>query len=109
MKEITHILSVLLFMSGCSHPVYRFQDEKNQVEENRENLAMLEVGMSKQQVLAIMGDKTALRVGSKDKTFEMLYYHTDIKGEAGVITERRTELTPLVFDKGKLVGWGGNF
>jgi len=48
----------------------------------------------------------------KDKTFEVLYYYTDIKnydawyGMKGIADD---ELTPLVFDEGKLIGWGWSY
>jgi len=43
----------------------------------------------------------------KEKTFEIVYYVTDVKRDDGAITD--DELTPLVFDDGKLIGWGSGF
>lgn len=90
---------------------------------NRENMMRLSVGMTKQEALNIMGTKTVTtfadigvvdkRISNpyrseilqgKDKTFEVLYYYTDVKKNDGAITD--DELTPLVFDNGKLIGWG---
>lgn len=43
----------------------------------------------------------------KEKKFEIVYYVTDVKRDDGTITD--DELTPLVFDDGKLIGWGFGF
>jgi len=44
---------------------------------------------------------------SKENTFEILYYLTDIQKDDNAITD--DELTPLVFDGGVLIGWGRSF
>ncbi len=91
----------------------------------------LSVGMTKQEALEIMGTKkittyepsalylaplTAQAINNpyrseilqgKDKTFEVLYYYTDVKQQDGAITD--DELTPVVFDNGILIGWGWSF
>ena len=104
---------------------------------NRENLMKLSIGMTKDEVIKIMGEdtKTAYEnlamlknvfswgmgaesqkinnpyrseiLQGKDKTFEVWYYVTDDKTGKGVITDDC--LTPLVFDNGKLIGWGQSF
>ena len=103
--------------------------------ENRQNLLKFKIGMSKQEVIEIMGNKTATDsyanyekvtatnpykseiLQGKDKTFEVLYYFIESKhqkvvdawgwSQAAPITD--DELTPLVFDNGKLIGWGWSF
>jgi len=87
---------------------------------NRERLMKLSIGMSKQEVLNVMGTQTMQAEGwtvnnpyrseimtGKDKTFEVLYYYTDVKQGDNAITD--DELAPLVFDDGKLIGWGWSF
>ncbi len=111
---------------------------------NRENLRKLELGMSKIEVLTVMGTKTktcydpdylllipftlglalpwalaeAKRVTNPYKTetlesptghgcFNVLYYYTNMEEQDGVITD--DELTPLVLENGKLIGWGRSF
>jgi len=57
------------------------------------------------------GEPAVARQG-KEKTFEVLYYYTDIKSAiytANPATITDDELTPLVFDNGKLIGWGASF
>ena len=99
---------------------------------NRENLIKLSIGMKKEDVLALMGTKpfhvtggmtkfntysssikidnpyrSEILVGKDDKKLEVLYYVTDVKVDDTAITD--DELTPLVFDEGKLMGWGWRF
>jgi hypothetical protein len=94
---------------------------------NRRNLLKLSVGMTKEQAVAIMGHKSGGgRYGEptvnspykseiiqrEGKPFEVLYYYTDVKNViyiANPATVHDDELTPLVFDNGKLIGWGADF
>jgi len=93
---------------------------------NRENLNRLSVGMTKEEVLKVMGTKTlrgggiygtgkisnpyrteTLLSGDGKTTLEVLFYYTDKKKADGAITD--DELTPLVLKEGKLIGWGWSF
>lgn len=95
---------------------------------NRGNLLKLSLGMTKQEAMSIMGIQkiTASKyfwsnpeftitnpyrsetLQGKDKVFEVLYYYTDVKKTfSHAITD--DELTPLIFDNGKLIGWGWSF
>lgn len=91
--------------------------------ENRTRLNRLSVGMTKEQVLQIMGTET-IETGSSPavvtnphrsetlksesgKLIEVLFYYTDVKAQDGVITD--DELTPIVIEDRKLVGWGNSF
>ena len=123
LKEITLTLIICLGLTGCA--------SLNTVRTtNRENLIKLNIGMMKQKVMEIMGTErkityqfagiltpfTAHAINNpyrsevlqgKDKTFEVLYYYTDIKKRDGAITD--DELLPIVFDENKLIGWGWSF
>jgi len=107
------VLLLCLGLCGC-YTLANFRTD------NRRNLLKLSIGMTKQEVLSIMGDKYAEdgiitannpyrseTLQGKDKTFEVLYYYTDIKKADSAITD--DELTPLVFEESKLVGWGWGF
>ncbi len=122
------ILAIVLsiVVGGC------FSDQKpcdNLRNVNRMNLNQLAVGMTEQEVRQRMGDgkcedtvfnpyqhvtllsatnpyKKEILQG-RNKTFELLFYYTDVKKADNAITE--DELTPLVFDNGKLIGWGWSF
>jgi len=97
---------------------------------NRANLIKLSIGMSKNEAISIMGttpfsaggfnftggQTTRMTINNpyrseilqgKNKTLEVVYYVTDVKSDDGAITD--DELFPLVFDEGKLIGWGWSF
>ena len=96
---------------------------------NRGNLLKLNIGVNRNEVVNIMGNQsvaaryinswgipTDLTINNpyrseilqgKDKVFEVIYYVTDDKNNDGAISD--DELTPLVFDNGKLIGWGWSF
>ena len=123
------ILVLCLGLTGCA-------SISQVTSPNRENLLKLHIGMTKEESLEVMGKgvSTAYAYGAmtnimsfgmtsdsvkitnpyrseilqgKDKTLEIIYYVTDVKSVDLAITD--DELTPLVFDEGKLLGWGWSF
>ncbi|MBD1388045.1 DUF3192 domain-containing protein [Neiella sp. HB171785] len=74
-------------------------------EENRRDIAKLELGKSYDQVISDMGtpDFTE-RLTIDDKDFQILYYQTNSKHSDGKIT--KSECTPLLFENKQLTGWG---
>ena len=96
---------------------------------NRTNLLKLSVGMTKAEAISNMGTEAATAyfqdiggyhhaiaitnpyrsetLQGKDKIFEVVYYVTDDKANNGAIVD--DDLTPLVFENGKLIGWGYRF
>jgi len=121
MKKAAVVSILFMLIAGCTSSLDRVRTA------NRRNLLKLSVGMTKEQATAIMGHKSGGgRFGEptvnspykseilpgKDKTFEVLYYYTDIESNvytANPATIPYNELTPLVFDNGKLIGWGADF
>lgn len=125
MKKVMGVFALSVLLVGCSSSLNQFGNE------NRKNLMKLSIGMSKQEVMEIMGDKTATGkpgpqnisliapsmsvsnpykveiLKGKEKTFEVLYYYTDVAWDDYHV--EHDELTPLVFDDGKLIGWGWSF
>jgi hypothetical protein len=88
--------SILFFNSGCTTYFSQY--------DNVENAKKLRVGMTKDQVLAIMGEPV------KDEEYvkpDVLYYYIDTEWHDGLTTE--DECLPLVFKDGKLIGWGNQF
>jgi len=82
---------------------------------NRDNLMKLDLGMTKDQVLEIMGKPDFTEAYQKfGVVTETLYYYTK---KRRVDTYRRwpdeniqkDECTPVVFERGKLTGWGDDF
>ena len=69
---------------------------------NRGNLNKLEVGMSKEQVTTIMGKPYQREVSG-----EREYWLYETERRARYYTNEY--LTPIVFEGGKLVGWGRNY
>ncbi len=121
MKKAAVVCVVFVLIAGCTSSLDRVRTA------NRRNLQKLSVGMTKKQALATMGHKRgggwfgeptvnspykSEILPSGDKTFEVLYYYTDAKNAiyiANPATIKDDELTPLVFDNGKLIGWGADF
>jgi hypothetical protein len=121
MKKAAIISVLFVLIAGCASSLDGVRTA------NRRNLLKLSVGMTKEQAIATMGHKSGGgRLGEptvnspykseivpgKDKTFEVLYYYTDIESNvytANPSTIPANELTPLVFDNGKLIGWGTDF
>lgn len=68
-----------------------------------DKLKQLRVGMTKAQVLKIMGKP----VDEVYTTPDVWYYYTDTKWHDFLTTS--DECTPLVFKNGKLQGWGNDF
>ena len=108
------LLVSFIFVSGCL-------SLETATGRNRAGLPLLNVGMSEEAVLKVMGTakmntysglviNNPYRVETKivgDKTYRILMYVTDIKSDYRNITD--DELTPLVFYEGKLIGWGWSF
>jgi outer membrane protein assembly factor BamE (lipoprotein component of BamABCDE complex) len=84
----------LNFITSCSYYIRK---------QNNDNIQKLHVGMTKQQVLKVMGEPLKNEVYNTDKVW---YYFTEVKWSDGAIT--RDECTPLFFKNDKLVGWGTN-
>ena len=85
---------------------------------NKHNLKKLSVGMEKSTAMEVMGTEPSKGLfmwidnpyrrewvtAKNGRRYEVLYYYTDLKERDDKITD--DELTPLIFEGGKLVGWG---
>jgi len=117
MKKFIVLLSLIL--AGCSSLYLDTSDLLR--DQNKENLKKLSAGQPKNLVMELMGTdpskgvfmwidnpyRTEVLVGKDGKTYEVLYYYTDMKTRDDKITD--DELTPVVLQDGKLVGWGYPF
>lgn len=74
----------------------------------RDRLMELELGMSKQEVLQLMGKPYSREVftGQNGEMFDFLLYITQYT-YSGAIPD--SDKTPICFRDGKLIGWGWNF
>ncbi|MFH0989613.1 MAG: DUF3192 domain-containing protein [bacterium] len=117
------IICFSLTLCSCVGGLDTFRDN------NRKNILKLSIGMLKSDVDRIMGHNSdsgnevykakfvgAIKVSNpykseilkgKDIIFEVWYYYTDLKSDDGAITD--DELMPIVFEDGKLIGWGQSF
>ena len=95
MKKITllfAVFSALLLLAGCASS------------KNLENSRKLRVGMTKAQVLEVMGRPLENEVFCKP---DVWFYQIETIWADGLTT--MDECMPLVFENGKLAGWGNNF
>lgn len=76
----------------------------NEAAYNIENSKKLRVAMTKNEVLEVMGQPLA---GATFATPDVWYYFTQTVWMDGLNTE--DECMPVVFEDGKLVGWGNPF
>ena len=82
---------------GCSTPW-------GTIRRNIENSRNLRVGMTKAEVLEVMGEPI------RDEKFcepDIWYYYNEMVWGDGLVTE--DECMPLIFENGRLIGWGNNF
>lgn len=94
MKKTLIVLFLTLLVIGCGNSLW-------DIEKRRENLNKLEVGMTKTQVIEIMG-KPYMTEATKET--EWLLYWTVPYGRTD---EER--YTPIAFRESKVIGWGRNF
>lgn len=90
--------ALLAGASGCAYMPW------NEAARNIDNSKRLRVGMTKTEVLDVMGKPVS------DETFstpDVWYYFTQSVWMDGLTTE--DECMPLVFEDGKLIGWGNTF
>ena len=117
MQKILLLLSGLLLVSGCMSPSKLRTANSN-------NMSKISVGMTKQNILDLMGSNSASQdqttitnpyrtdmINRDDKTYEVLYYYTQKSriSPPFAFSVRENDLTPLYFLEDKLVGWGGTF
>jgi len=76
-----------------------------QEEQNREAISRLQLGSSRESVLAAMGTPDFSDAFSHDESAYQIYYYRTHRVHADGDTTR-DETTPLVFINDKLVGWG---
>ena len=105
MKRL-YVFIILLFLISCSRTILKTGSIS---EENNRNMSSLEVGMNSKQVLNIMGRPDKIEEKKyENETFVVWYYITEpmTLGQSELITRN---LTPLVFEMDRLIGWGRKF
>ena len=89
----TALAGVLLLLAGCA----------SEAAVNMENAKRLRVGMTKEQVIAIMGEPVKESFSTPDRW----HYFVEPVWADGLTTEE--ECIPLIFEKGRLTGWGKRY
>lgn len=99
MKRIILVLILMLLASGCTYA--------KMARKNNDLMLTLNAGQTKQEVLDIMGSPTkSEKYSSNKKEMDVWYYRTDSFATGGWDTD--DYFTPVIFENGKLVGWGND-
>jgi hypothetical protein len=100
------ILTIFISMLGCAGSPVRTGWE---AEKNRSNMLTLKIGMTTEQVLALMGNPYKTESYQVEgKPLEFWLYLTEGKNIYDH-TLRDCNFTPLAFEDNILTGWGRNY
>ncbi|BFM09686.1 DUF3192 domain-containing protein [Halioxenophilus aromaticivorans] len=103
-------ITAAVLLQGCiivdgDHSWHDDSGWKKQQARNVENIGLLELNSSRAQVMDIMGRPDFTEAFTRgDKDFYVLYYRTHRHKSDGETS--KSETTPLVFEDGRLIGWG---
>lgn len=97
------LLSFCFVFTSCSF-LDRYDPGFVERQQNIDNVKKLKLGMTKKQVLALMGEPLIDETYNKPNLW---FYYTDWDWADCARTEE--ECTPLVFENGVLIGWGRAF
>lgn len=110
MKRFVLLIAIGI-ITACAH-----ESLGTFIGDNRQKLMNLAPGMTKERVNSVMGQnkvrsyanpyRTALTQAPDGALMEVYYYWTDGTALDGI---QDYELTPVVFNNGKVVGWGREF
>lgn len=96
-------LSACIFIDG--RPDWNHDDWRDEQRENREVIANLNLGMSRDTVVDRLGTPAFSEAYSRDgDDYQVLFFRTRHRHSDGDTS--RDETTPLVFKNGNLTGWG---
>lgn len=105
MLRITISLLAIILFAGCGPT----EKTKAKAQKNIRSILSLDIGMTKDEVLATMGKPKKKENRSSDgKTIEFWFYLTEgLTIDDGRV--RDSDYTPLAFEEDKLIGWGRSF
>jgi outer membrane protein assembly factor BamE (lipoprotein component of BamABCDE complex) len=93
-------MAMLFLFSGC----FMCSTGYFEAASNREKMSTLRIGMTKARVVQIMGEPLKKEVYSRP---DVWFYYTQSRWTDGQCT--RDECSPVVFKKGKVIGWGNDY
>ncbi|MDP5031448.1 MAG: DUF3192 domain-containing protein [Paraglaciecola sp.] len=95
------VVAVLLFYPDKPEDM----DWKDREEYNKIQIAKIELGLNKQDILALLGNPDITEAKRlADKEMQVMFYRTQHKQADGITTQ--DECTPLLFVDGQLIAWG---
>ncbi|MDD5005020.1 MAG: DUF3192 domain-containing protein [Candidatus Omnitrophica bacterium] len=105
MKKLIYLFVAVILVSGCAS---YWNSLPWSIDNNRKKLMELEIGMTKKEVINVMGDPYNREAYAlpNGHTLEFLIYLTKYT-DSGSIPDSDT--TPICFEDGKVTGWGRNF
>jgi len=116
MKRVFSIIALAALLTGCAGTTGTMS-VSSLIVNNRTNISKLSYGMSKEDVHAIMGQMTVKSASNPHRTsmfktsdgimVDVFFYWTEKAPSFVHVTDR--EMTPVVFNNGKVVGWGREF
>lgn len=118
MKSFISIAILTISSVGCSTPEATPEAQLEKITlDTRVNILKLSSGMSKQEVIIIMGSESysigdvqinkpyrSSMYNKNGDMIEIFFYYTELRERDGKTSD--DELTPLVFINGKLDSWG---
>lgn len=94
------LIAAAALLSSCEYCNWAYF----QGEDTRAKMSKIRLGMTKQEVLDMMGEP--LRKEKFNKP-DIWFYYTDVHW--GDSLEAREECAPIVFSEGRVIGWGNDF
>ena len=104
-RTVAFLAVALLLCGGC------VSKTRWGVASTQKRMLRVQVGMSKQEVIKILGTPN-LREVIPDKNgvpIDFLFYQTRFTGDAVLFAPKDSDLTPFAFVHDRLVGWSRNF
>ncbi len=108
---IISILPLSLTLGGCVIKIdgngdanYGYTDWEDREEKNRAAISNLQLELTPEQVRATLGTPDFTEFHKAEGEIMVLFYRTHRQKGDGMTT--KDECTPLVFQEGKLIGWG---
>jgi len=107
--KLLSLLLLFLILCGCATPQAEMNKPQAEMNKNNANLLKLEIGMTKDEVLAVMGTPRLNEAyqSLNGRSVVIYFYYTQRQRADDNYT--KDEMTPVVIESGKLVGWGDEF